>query len=765
MKTFIFFIFISFTGNLFCQTSGKIVNSHKEPVEYANVVFSNRSDTLFLAGTITNEKGIFILPEINQRDKNEVLIRISCLGYQTKEMPLSDLGQSPIVLTEEIKTLEEVVVKAHVSPYKMQQGVLWADVKNSRLSVLGTANDVLSKLPLITGKDGNITVFGKGAPLIYINNRVVRDKSELMLLSSKDIKNIAIQTTPDAEYDATVGAVIKITTLRPQGEGWSGSVYTLAGQGNYFNGLVSASLNYRFKQWDFFVSGAYNRDHRKNRSDQQQSFWYDQTEWSYASRQQQQIKGNNYFPGAGVNFTPNNRHALGISYKGVFAHTTLPSTLDIATRFSLSDYAAHQQQISLNKNDNHQHIFNGYYSTRWGERFKLDITGDAVTGGQDLSQHTSFTEKNNLPIHIDSDASFDVYSAKAVMEYTPAFGTFRWGTEYIHTTFTQSYSIDRTDIGLEDHSNKSLQNRFSAFASYRTQINTWKLNAGLRYEHINGRYYNNAVLQKEQSPEYDYLFPSLSLSYEPEPCQLTLSYHPRITYPSYTQLRNFAQYISPFIYESGNPDLKPVLRHVAQLSFMKKNLFLMASYSLNKRTIYPVMYVREDRPVIMRVYDNLNTMHGVNFVASYSLGVGFWKPTWEAGITKQWLKIEGLDYNTPRWSYKWQNSFTLPRGYYVRLDFVGSSKGYARLAYYDKHTGSLDFSLAKSFGPWDINLAVNDLLQTAGQRWNTVYHSIRWEEDKQYDSRSIQISLSFRFNSTNRRYKGQTNNDELNRIN
>lgn len=764
MRSFVFLLFVFIAGNLSGQTTGKIVNTAQEPVEYANVVFSTQADTLFLAGTITNEKGIFVVPETMYNRPEEILVRISCLGYRTEEIPFSAWNREAIVLQADVRELEEVVVKAVKQPYQMEEGVLSADVKNSPLSRLGTANDVLGKLPLVTGKDGAFTVFGKGTPLIYIDHRRVRDPSELMLLPSEKIKEITVQTTPDAEYDATAGAVIRITTLRPRGEGWSGSVYTLAGQGLYFNGFVSASLNYRIKKWDFFVSGAYNRDNRENRSDQQQSFIYDGRELAYASQQKQHIQGNNHFPEAGVNFKPNNRHSLGVSYKGIFARTTLPSTLDITTLSYQAPPTVYQKQASLNKNDNHQHVFNGYYSARWADRFLLDITADAVTGAQDLSQCTSFAGNTNAPIHIASDASFDVYSGKVVMEYTPSAATFRWGAEYIYTSFAQSYHIDRTDLGLDDQANQSLQNRFSAFASCRTRINAWRLNAGIRYEHIKGRYYSNDILRKEQSPEYNYFFPSISLSYEPKSCRMTLSYIPRITYPNYTQLRNFAQYVSPFIYESGNPDLKPVLRHVAQCSFLWKNLLIMSSYSLNKRTIYPLMYVHENQPVILRVYANLNTMHTANFVASYALAIGIWKPAWEAGVTKQWLETAGLAYHTPRWTYKWQNRFTLPLGYSLRLDLVGYSKGHSRLSYYDKHSVSLDVNLSKSFGPWDVNLDVNDLLRTAGQRWNTQYNAIRWREDKYYDSRSIQISLSFRFNATDRRYKGQTDNDELNRI-
>lgn len=761
------FILLAFILNAFCLSgqviTGKVTNEKKEAISYANVVFLSKDRQTFIKGATTNEQGVFSVSGISSSDKENVLIKISCLGYSSLELDLLSLSNAPITLKDDTELLDEVVVKAKKIPYKMHQGVLIANVRNSSLSTLGTANDVIGKLPFVTGKDANFTVFGKGTPQIYINNRLVRDNSELGLLTSKEIKDIAVITTPDSEYDASVGAVIKITTIRPQGEGFSGSFSTSAGRGEQLQGLISTSLNYRIKNWDLFATGGYNRSNRENHSKQKQAFIYDNKELTQSSVQNQRIEGNNYFPGIGFNFIPNSNHSLGVSYKGVFANTELPSHLDITTQTS-SDKIEYQEQLNLNNNKNHQHILNGYYSAKLSNKLKLDLTTDIVTGGQKLLQYTSFANETSESININSKSSFDVYMGKAILEYASHIGNLRFGAEYTKTNFKQSYETDRTDIGLMNSSDESLQNRFSAFSSYRAKISDWGFNAGIRYEFIKGRYYSNEELKEEQSPVYHYFFPSISVSYEPRAYQITLSYNPRVTYPSYTQLRNFAQYTSPFVYESGNPNLQPVLKHIIQLSVMRKNIRLMGSYTINKRMIYPIMYVMEDRPVIMRMYDNLKTMRATNIVASYSLNVGCWESMWEFGINKQWLDIADMSYNKPRWTYKWQNNFKLPKRYSLRVDFSGNSKGNSGLAYYNKSSYSLDFNISKSFDNLDVNLSVNDIFHTAGQRWDILYNSINWNEDKYFDSRNVRLSLSYRFNATNKRYQGRTENDELNRL-
>ena len=57
-------------------------------------------------------------------------------------------------------------------------------------------------------------VLGKGVPLIYINNRKVRNLDELDRLNSENIKQVELITNPGAEYGASVGAVPEIENNR-----------------------------------------------------------------------------------------------------------------------------------------------------------------------------------------------------------------------------------------------------------------------------------------------------------------------------------------------------------------------------------------------------------------------------------------------------------------------------------------------------------------------------------------------------------------------
>ena len=86
------------------------------------------------------------------------------------------------------QTLGEVVVKGERPQYKMTTGGMTVDIQNSLMKDVGTADDVLSMLPQVQGSDGNFTVFAKGTPEIYINNKKVQNARELKKLKSTNIK-------------------------------------------------------------------------------------------------------------------------------------------------------------------------------------------------------------------------------------------------------------------------------------------------------------------------------------------------------------------------------------------------------------------------------------------------------------------------------------------------------------------------------------------------------------------------------------------------
>lgn len=118
-----------------------------------------------------------------------------------------------IELKPETTELGELVVNGNMPRIRVRDDALVTTVENTVLSKAGTADDLLKRLPAVTGDNGEYEIFGKGAAKIYINNREMRDPSELGRISSADIREVEIVYNPGARYDASVKAIIRIHTV------------------------------------------------------------------------------------------------------------------------------------------------------------------------------------------------------------------------------------------------------------------------------------------------------------------------------------------------------------------------------------------------------------------------------------------------------------------------------------------------------------------------------------------------------------------------
>ena len=139
---------------------------------------------------------------------------VACLTAWAQEV---DTLQTADMMVE----LRELVVKGGLPNTRLKGNAMITRVEGTPLAQSGTVGEMLVKVPGMTGTEEAPEVLGKGAPLIYINGRQLRDASELQRLRSEDIRDVEVINNPGARYDATVRAVVRIRTVKQQGDGLS----------------------------------------------------------------------------------------------------------------------------------------------------------------------------------------------------------------------------------------------------------------------------------------------------------------------------------------------------------------------------------------------------------------------------------------------------------------------------------------------------------------------------------------------------------------
>ena len=123
---------------------------------------------------------------------------------------------------------------------------------------------MVENIPGILISDDKVTVFGKGSPIIYINNRKINDERELQRLQSTDISTVELINNPGAKYDAEGRAVLIIKTKEKAMNGLSVQVSEeLRKAGSWYDSEY-VGLSYNLNNLSLFSSYSHGRERAKH---------------------------------------------------------------------------------------------------------------------------------------------------------------------------------------------------------------------------------------------------------------------------------------------------------------------------------------------------------------------------------------------------------------------------------------------------------------------------------------------------------------------
>lgn len=225
MRYFVVFL-IYISCNLACiaqSITGKIVDEQGNAIQFANVAMLQSKDSVFVKGVVSDENGSFILNTPHQNG----IVKVTCIGYRTVFLNVTDDNLGVIVLKEESMTLGDVIVKSSLPKSKLKNGAVITTVAGSILEKTGNIYNLLDRIPNVTTQNGKINIFGIGEPVIYINGKKVRDNTELDRLNPDEISTVEVKQNPGAQYASNVKAVIRINTKKRTKDGFGFETRTL----------------------------------------------------------------------------------------------------------------------------------------------------------------------------------------------------------------------------------------------------------------------------------------------------------------------------------------------------------------------------------------------------------------------------------------------------------------------------------------------------------------------------------------------------------
>lgn len=736
---------------------GKITDEKNVPLPYANVVALSLPDSAFVAGTTTDLQGNFKLEQV----KEGQLIRISSIGYVTVYKNTSELNEPDIQMSPDVQALQEVVVQGTHPVVFMKGNALVTDVQNSLLSKAGSASDVLARIPRVSKSKDKFVVFGKGTPLIYINGRLVRDNTELEQLNSTDIKHVELLTTPGAQYDASVKSVIRIKTVKRQGDGFSFDVRSSYYQSENTDLIEQANVNYRHGGLDLFGSF----DYRLNRTEQISSVEQETNTsslWQQHNTMQMNGQTEKMSGTFGFNYQINDNHSLGARYQMLGYPSSYVNT-DILSKVEKNNDFYDQWSSNGIENRDYSlgHQLNLYYTGTAG-KLGVDVNADYYKSDYDATNNTSeqSQEQDDRQIAALNQVKNEMCAGKVVFTYPIWKGQLSFGGEYTYSNRDNNY-LSRNESYVPSSCSNISENYIGAFTSYDVQLPFGMLSAGIRYEHVDFEYSEDKQKIDAQSKNFDNVFPTLSFATQFGQVQAQLSYAATIQRPSYADLSNNVFYINRFTLQQGNPYLLPSITHDISLNAMWKYFQFMLSYQQKKDEIFTWSTQTEDNPELSTIsYINFDRMPTLNAFLGASPTIGFWSPMYGVGVSKQWVNVHtdlaDLELKKPALNVMLNNTFTLPENFLINLDFTFQGKGNYQNIYMMKNMYILNFAISKSFfnDALNVELRGNDLFHQQKDASRVYMNRLTAYQANSYDSREFAITVRYRFNTAKSKYKG-----------
>ncbi|SFL07989.1 Outer membrane receptor proteins, mostly Fe transport [Porphyromonadaceae bacterium KH3CP3RA] len=743
----------------YINIKGIVLSEQDSPIPYVNVVVYTMPDSVFFTGGITSDDGAYTL---NSPTEN-CFLTFSFIGFKTEICTFKELQSSDfkIFLKEDAQILEEVQITGYRKLFQSTNTGIKVNITDTPLANIGTINQLLSQLPLIVEERGNISVMGHGRPQFYINNRKIRDISELNSLQSSDVESVEIITNPGTRYGSEVTSVILIKTRKEQGQGLSGSTLASVTKDEKWSTNENINLMYSFSNGVQlfnnlnFSSVAFKQKREYHEVFGQNVVTYTDTYGTAENRT------NRFTWQSGFNFDFGLSNSIGMRYE--LKRTPKSNFLSksmIKTRIGAEDPEKFSGTSTIKSNDT-QHTLNAYLKQKIG-RSNLSFDADYIQGNDTQINNTSETglsSDNHQQIQTNFNSTYDLFASKFEILTPVTNGELLFGGEFSYTGRQQVFDnkLNRETGFLKNSKDNAEQNLYALFTEYDNKMEHVNFYTGVRYEWNDFTYKQNDSVITEQSKNYRNLLPYIGIRFNIKNVVLNLRYKTYISRPGYSLLTSNYTYVSHTLWESGNPYLKPSTRYNWGFDLSWKGFQLMGDFTHRKQNISTIYEEFNDGKSIVRKEINLPDYNTYTFVAVYSRNIKIWQPSIQAFVMFQDLKygIPIQSYKKPICQLMLRNRFSLPSDYYLYVNAFYLSKGNDRTLY-SSGMFHMNSTMQKKFkSGLSVSLSASDFLNTLKQKNSVNTNMISYSYITTGASHGVSLTLSYDFNTTKSKYKGK----------
>jgi len=752
----------------------RITNNSKEPVPFATISVLSVPDTVHKQEKITDSNGSARFRLIQMKP---YLIRVTSVNFQTVAKNITIKGDNPtytLVTSKSTKSLPDVVVTATKPLMRQEDDKTIVDPESLAASSTN-AYEIMEKIPgLFIDQDGNIFLTSTTPARVYINGREQRMSTAdiatlLKSLPPSAIASIEILRTPSAKYEASSsGGIVNVVLRKGIKIGLTGSINAGMNQGTYgnqfaginlnnSNGRTNGYLNLQVSKRDTYeqiISSRYFAPDSVLNQDAltkypTKSFYlgyglgYEITkkwEFNYDGRFSYNKSNNNSSNTSTISkvstgqISSNNR--ADVNNDGYNLNITQSLTLKYKLD-SLGSEWTNDLSATFTPNETDQ-----YFKTHFFHPTRLDVEGD----GKLKNSYNFFAFQSNLVKKLPKGITLEAGIKSSYL-------SFHNTTDYYIQTDSNRVK-DQIRTGDYDYT----ENINSAYVQGSKNINGFLLKIGTRMENTNMNGDQDAPADTSFSINRTDFFPYVYLShtvmkiagYE---LRAYLVYRRTILRPSYDILNPAVRFVDPYLYEIGNPSLRPQFNKNYEANISVDERPLLAIGINDTKDIFTQVIYQADssNSIAYRTWDNLGKNREF-----YLRGLGAIPPG------KKYFFVLGGQYNHNFYEGRYENEpLSFKKGSWTfftyhtykltpitQLTLSGFVRLKGQLQFYELSPfGSLNFSVSQQFlkKKLVISMSIVDMFYTNNNEFSIDQGSVTATGFRKSDTRRFGINVRYNF--------------------
>jgi hypothetical protein len=704
-------------------------------------------------------------------------IMVAAVGYKSLEKNITvsqTQNRFNLPLEIDVKAMTGVVVTARKSLMRQEDDKTIVDPENLANSSTN-AYEVVEKIPgLYVDQDGNIMLNSTSPSAIWINGREQKMSNAdiatlLKSLPPNSIEKIEIVRTPSARYDASGGGgIVNIVLKKNIKLGTTGSISSSMSQGRYGNQQVGFNLNNSNGDLSTYLNANLEKHNSYDESSSQRFFAPDSVlnQHPYSTH-----PGYGSFIGFGLNNRFNKQWDVSLDTR--FSSNR---SFDDNLNNTFIEKISTSSVLSSNQSRFENNGASINFSQGISSKYKIDTLGSELMN--DLSY--TFVPNKNIqdlsnavltPLSYMSLGNGDVankshflsFQSNLIRKYAKKL-TIEAGIKTSNVWFSNDTKYFNQIGGTKEVDTKRTnafhyrENIHAAYLQASKTFGSIVLKTGIRLENTNMVGFQtvptDTSFKVSRIDPFPYIYLSRSVAKIGEwDLRAYLVYRRTITRPSYSYLNPAIRISNPYMYDMGNPSLKPQFNqnYEANISVNDRPIF---AFGINqtKDIFSQVVYKsKTNSNQAFQTYDNLGTNKETYFRLVGAIPPG-----------KKYFFVAGTQYNHNLYNGLYNKlPFNFQRGswsvftyhnYKVLPNFQLSMHGFMRMKgvynfYEMTNFGSMNFNMTQFLlkKKMTITASVADLFYTNNSTAHLKQGDLEAISKRWTDSRRFGLNIRYSF--------------------